>query len=568
MAYAHSKTIIHRDLKPQNVMIVRKGGDIFVKVLDFGIAKLLEGSIFDATTFGRRLGSMFYMSPEQCKGEPADARSDVFSLGAMMFEVLTLRRAWAWDATGRPLRAFDAPVPNDGANALSAVLMRVATAPRPRPSEQRPKLSTKFDDIVIKAMSIDPNRRFQDVASLLAEFRRALGGVSAAEVKGEFSTEMVTVKSQAPFSDLSETKLERPAENEPRGNVWKIGGIQYNDNAATTMMKEAIDDDDVDETMPKLNLTSPMDGDSGVTVGVKNVETKLFEARLPPGRSRKNGSSPDVSVTSRADPNEKSAESEAGFVTATNPRVKPMNAGAIDPNETAIASAAQDPTPLEGLIDTNATSLPGNMVLEPISAAGSPPRTELMYAVPEVAKLAKSEEVSGDQTPVWLGNFRVVAGPRAVVEKPSDPTATDQDAAADDQPLLSAIYRLVEVVIRHRLAIVGLIGMVLAFVIGIVLARWAAQEARPRSVVTVPSQPPQLKTKKFPHLDVLMSAVRAEPGSEPRMVELRDAILEATDEIADEKVKVALRRQASSAARLGDLAGLQGCIDQLRAALD
>lgn len=596
--YAHSKTIIHRDLKPQNVMIMRRGKELGVKVLDFGIAKLLEGSIFDATTFGRRLGSMFYMSPEQCKGEPADERSDVFSLGAILFEVLTLRRTWAWDQVGRPLRAFDSPVPADGANALSSVLLRVATASRPRPSEWRPKLSPKFDELVTRALSIDPARRFPGVEPMLVEFRRAAGVTSGAASASEgarpskeFLTEVVTVRATAPslamkpiYNDVGETKLDRPAEEEvkQKGNVWKIGGIQHSDKVATAKMKDPIDDD-VDETVPKLELSGPITGDSGVTIGVGNPDTALFEAfanRVPPNRKIEE----ELSITSRAEISDP-AMTQAGELseisqpisrTGTNPRVQHIRPGmpVIDPNATLLQPAAFDQTPLEGLVpDPNATPSAAGFVPDTLAPGGGHvPATELMYAVPDVDKLAVTGDVADDQTPVRAARFRVIA------EKPGlGPTATDQDAAADDteSAIAAAFYRLGGAIMKHRLAILGLVGMLLAFVIGIVLARWAAQEVRPRPVV-VPEKPiekksvaPSEKTsaaleKRYPHLDALLAGVKQNPKDANRFLELRDAILEASNDVASEKKKLALRRNASSSARLNDIDGLAACIEELR----
>lgn len=171
---AHEQAIVHRDLKPRNVMISRRGQRPFLKVLDFGIAKVLLGSDLDPTTFGKVLGSALYVSPEQVLSRPVDHRADVFSLGCICWEVATLTRAWARDGLGKPL-PFHRPVQEGGElNTHIAVLRRIAKDPRPKVSEVRPGLSPALDDVLARAMAIDADDRFATAADLASALRVAL----------------------------------------------------------------------------------------------------------------------------------------------------------------------------------------------------------------------------------------------------------------------------------------------------------------------------------------------------------------------------------------------------------
>jgi serine/threonine-protein kinase len=155
---AHERAIIHRDLKPDNVMLTSAGdrpGPAEVKVLDFGLAKLMTGDIFGGvgTLAGSLLGSPTYMSPEQCQAGPADHRSDVYSLGCMLFEMIA----------GRP------PFPCDSVRKLLAA-HRSEAAPELR--EWAPQVPARVSRLVARMLAKAPADRPQsmgEVGAALAE---------------------------------------------------------------------------------------------------------------------------------------------------------------------------------------------------------------------------------------------------------------------------------------------------------------------------------------------------------------------------------------------------------------
>src|SRR5438309_1796577 len=162
LAAAHSINLIHRDIKPANILIGPRGQ---VKVLDFGLAKIVQTlpseidkeaatMVADLTDKGQIIGTVSYMSPEQTRGESLDVRSDIFSLGVVLYEA----------GTGR--------LPFSGPSMLS-LLHNIATANPPAPSIIKHDLPLEFDLIIARAMAKDVERRFASAAEL-AEALRAL----------------------------------------------------------------------------------------------------------------------------------------------------------------------------------------------------------------------------------------------------------------------------------------------------------------------------------------------------------------------------------------------------------
>jgi hypothetical protein len=151
--HAHQQGLVHRDVKPSNVFITTDGRPVLT---DFGIARMLEGSTA-ITESGGTLGTPAYMSPEQCKGETGDARSDIYGLGVLLYQL----------CTGRV--PFDADTPY-------AVILKHISSPLPSPRSQRPDLPEAVERVILKAMAKERGDRYQSAGEMGRALKAAVGG--------------------------------------------------------------------------------------------------------------------------------------------------------------------------------------------------------------------------------------------------------------------------------------------------------------------------------------------------------------------------------------------------------
>jgi len=157
---AHENKVVHRDIKPSNFVLCHEKGNEVLKLVDFGIAKIESNDDQSLTKTGEVFGSPLYMSPEQCSGSKVDSRSDVYSLGCVMYEALT----------GKP--------PLSGDNALATIVKHLQETPKPLSDVCRkvPHIDS-IDRIVMKCLEKKPEDRYPDTSSLRKELERVFLGL-------------------------------------------------------------------------------------------------------------------------------------------------------------------------------------------------------------------------------------------------------------------------------------------------------------------------------------------------------------------------------------------------------
>lgn len=208
--YSHRAGIIHRDIKPGNVMLTPSGD---IKVMDFGIARAMSDAQSSMTQTAAVVGTAQYLSPEQARGETVDSRSDVYSAGCLLYELLT----------GRPPFVGDSPV---------AVAYQHVREPAVPPSRHEDDLTPEVDAIVMKALAKRVEDRYQSAAQMRADIERYLAGrpVQAVLPAETNETSVVAPRHAAPV-EHSETAIrpalpsDRDSDRRSRATLWVLLGV-------------------------------------------------------------------------------------------------------------------------------------------------------------------------------------------------------------------------------------------------------------------------------------------------------------------------------------------------------
>jgi len=191
MEAAHERKIVHRDIKPQNIMISKDGK---VKVTDFGIAKATSGNTINSAT----MGSVHYISPEQARGGYCDERSDIYSLGITMYEMLT------------------GHVPYEGESAVAVALLHIQGEMK-SPLEYDPMIPVSLEKIILKCTQKKPEQRYANVSLLIADLRRAL------MTPDEDFVKIIPITSAGPTRVMSKDEMEQIKESYQHSDSYEEG---------------------------------------------------------------------------------------------------------------------------------------------------------------------------------------------------------------------------------------------------------------------------------------------------------------------------------------------------------
>jgi ribosomal protein S11 len=215
LGYAHGKGIVHRDIKPANIMLMSNGT---IKLMDFGIARASTERAMTQT--GTTLGSIDYMSPEQITGQPVDARSDIYSIGVSLYEMVTGQR------------------PFKGVSDFELMAAHVNQPPRPA-IEIQPWLPTRLNEILMQSIAKSPDNRFQSAQAMRDALRTVYGGNSLPDTQAGRAATMIELRSETIIEARPATMV-RNAEASGRGMTQVSGTPVYSPSVALAVRPSAL----------------------------------------------------------------------------------------------------------------------------------------------------------------------------------------------------------------------------------------------------------------------------------------------------------------------------------------
>ncbi|MCX7943391.1 MAG: serine/threonine protein kinase [Deltaproteobacteria bacterium] len=264
LSVAHSRGIIHRDLKPENIVLIDKPDrKDFVKILDFGISKMLDTSdrAEKLTAMGMIVGTPEYMSPEQAAGLPVDKRTDIYSLGVIMYEMMTGRLPFLAD------------------NAMRILMMHQTEKPV-SPREINPEIHVGMEQIILKCMEKRPEDRFQDMSEITQSLIRLLSVTSMTQEPKKtmaFSPQAISpvgqVESYSTQPPTSSTSSVRPATS-----------VHRTSSSGNTGLSSGITNSSLPQTKVS-GLSQPSQIEESMSEDVQNVNLQLESAQIASGDS-------------------------------------------------------------------------------------------------------------------------------------------------------------------------------------------------------------------------------------------------------------------------------------------